>query len=124
MAADFPLPDTMDILSYPGLELLIAGVPCRQVPQFMQPEFSFSAGTGNPIYTITHHVDFDDNPAVVDATERDAGSRYIPTPGCALLVYLGAVELLLLPVWVEDRYTNTERFYQRAYCWREYRHFP
>lgn len=124
MSAPFPLPDTMDVLEYPSLTLLDSGLPCRQVPQFMSPQFAFSAGTEKPVYTITHRVDFDFSASVLEASERVDRSEYVLNPTRALLVYMGPVELLLVVAWVEDRYSNTPKDYCRAYCWRESRTFP
>lgn len=124
MSAPFALPDLMEIRTYPGYTLLESDVPCRQVPQFMKPNFAFSAGTDRPVYSITHRVDFDYTESVLDNSVQAQDSEYHLDATRVLIITYGGVTLELLVAWVEDRYTNTPEYYCRAYCWRLNRTLP
>jgi len=123
MAAPFELPDVCDIMNfYPGGTISAADVPCRQVP-------CYATGTEPDIYETevrrgySHWVDFEPDVFVYDNASLYAGDTAINIPSVrATLVFTMADVLLVLKVnWVEDRFTNTDKAYTRAYCLRQLR---
>lgn len=123
MPAPFVLPDTCDIYDQWTINPPIAeDVPCRQVPRF-QEMLRQIPYTGDQWYGATHWVDFDNDVFIQDpmvpTTNRALSENN--SPWALVFVFPDGVQLVLVPIFVEDRFTNTERAYKRVYCRREQR---
>jgi len=124
MTAPFALPDEMAVYTYPDMELIEDGIPCRQVPTFMRPQYAFAGGIIQSHYMFSHHVDFNFRETVIEGSYHIEYSQFAMIATRALFIMAGDVSLTLAVAWVEDRYTNTGDYYCRAYCWRISRETP
>lgn len=123
MAAPFDLPDTCDIYLAFGTDPPIAeDVPCRQVPRFQQMMTPHLYETEVRL-GITHWVDFEDDVYLIDYSTQllDGMAITASTNQPSLVFTLADTYLVLDVVWVEDRWSNTPKSHQRAYCVRRLR---
>jgi len=121
MTAPFTLPDLMTIWDISAGSPIAFDIPCRQVPKFMWPQYAFSGGIIQSHYQLSHWIDFDFNADVVDAAEHVEKSQFNLIASRYAIIIIGGVALKLDIAWVEDRFSNTDDYYCRAYCWRRQR---
>lgn len=114
MAAPFDLPDLATLRRWNEIEPYATDVPCRQVPAYARTGNTVSTSS-TPIYT--HWVDFEADLFVQDRSSL-LFPRQVLTDGDLIQVEGNGRLLTLVVLWVEDRYTNTDNNYQRAYCTR------
>lgn len=70
----------------------------------------------------THFVDVDISTQIKDGCTRTAGQNYVTyADGDEIRATVEGVALRFVVVWVEDRYTNTDKVYRRAYLVRSTR---
>lgn len=119
MPVPFELPDRCDLYRAGEAEPYAEDVPCRQVPNMPRGRL---VGGGSLAMGWTHWVDFGPDVAVEDNSEVNVGSVY-PAMEFGDHIVLTNLDILmhLRVVWVEDRFTNTEGAYVRAYCVRTIR---
>lgn len=115
MAAPFDLPDRASLFLDGHTEPYATDVPCRQVPTYAR-----GGGTRyeSDVALYTHWVDFE-----VDVPIRDEANISFPTQdldeaGDRIEIVTETSLLSLTVLWVEDRFSNTEDCYLRAYCTR------
>jgi hypothetical protein len=126
MTAPFPLPDVVtvtNVVSIPPV-VIYADMPVRLVPSWKwdRPQFD---NPNKPMWW-THWIDFDpqyeleategwlfdDEDSLVFA-ERMRVLREVVLPGGTRKLFEGYTV-----VWVEERYTNRDKWYRRAYLLR------
>lgn len=120
MAAPFPLPDVCNIHRPAGASSPVhSDVPCRIVPNLAVGR----GGTAGPTYLMwTHWVDLPPDYDIRDGCTRAAGTNYITyADGDGVRAVCGGFAYRWVVVWVEDRFTNTDTNYTRAYLVRDVR---
>jgi len=115
VTAPFDLPDRADLYAPAQGTPYATDVPCRQVPAYAKTGNTVSSSQ-NPIYT--HWVDFNPAPMVRDQATMTYPRINLTSPGDRIELFTDTSILTLQVLWVEDRYSNTEKAYQRAYCVR------
>lgn len=114
MAAPFELPDICQIWTSPiGGSLVQDNVPCRQVPNIWQ---SLTKREAVGAAGWTHWVDFDPGTPVEDAATWGGNGGQNWNVGQGLRFFYADFTLVLGVIFVEDRFTETDRAYTRAYC--------
>lgn len=118
MAAPFELPDLMDLYRPFGASSPIdTGIPCRIVPN---ERYGRGEAVGTTYLTWSHWVDLESNYDIRDGCSRAAGTNYITyADGDQVEATLEGKTWRFVVVWVEKRYTNTDRNYTRAYLVRD-----
>jgi len=118
MSAPFPLPDTCSLYRPFGAGTpTYTDLPCRIVPNLTFGR----GGTAGPTYLMwTHWIDFEPSTDVRDGCTRSAGSNYVSyADGDEIRASLEGRTYSWVVIWVEDRFTNTDNNYCRAYCVRD-----
>lgn len=120
MTAPFPLPDTIDIWRNDETIIDFPNVPARVVPCFKGVMQQLDTATNTRAAFIDHWVDFDDVGYIVDGASRIAAvfQSFEHDFGPIITMQFGGWLLKLRIVWFELRFTNTERYYVRAWCSR------
>lgn len=119
MTAPFDLPDTCTIYANWNTGVIKEDdVPCRQVPRWKEGLQSIGVSNG---VGWTHWVDFNPTSQVDDGQGGSAGGTWTFSVGDSIFMILGGHAVLLVVLWVEDRFTNTDKHYIRAYCTRQFR---
>lgn len=120
MPVPFELPDKCNISRLGFPEPIALDVPCRQVPNMVKGRQT-NDRSANMMWT--HWVDFEPGVDVQDNAYVGAGGVLVEAAaGGDTLEFIDDDSWLVLHVvWVEDRYTNTDGAYQRAYCVRTFR---
>lgn len=114
MVAPFDLPDVCDILTTAiGGTVIQADVPCRQVPNAWQ---ALTNRQDSGALGWTHWVDFNPDTLVDDNAVWEFPGGQSWQVGQALRFSYPDLLLILSVVFVEDRFTNTDRAYTRVYC--------
>jgi len=119
MAAPFELPDICDIYRpFGSVDPEYTDVPCRIVPTFgLRPRNNQNVQQG---IQWTHWVDFESDVDVIDNVGLVTTTSVLTfNPGDEIRTeFPSGITLILMVVFVEDRYTNTDNDYKRAWCVR------
>lgn len=118
MAPPFELPDRCDIYRPFGAALPTHGnVPCRIVPN---ERYGRGEATGSTYLEWSHWVDLQPDYDIRDGCARAAGDNSIAySDGDEVRATLAGRAYRFVVVWVEDRFTNTDGNYTRAYLLRD-----